>query len=136
MSALHRDGHEFPVDLSIAMIHTDGEPGFSAFLRDITARKQAEAVHERLAAIVEHTHDAIFSKSPDGRIVSWNRGAQQLFGYSEHEAVGRPVLMLVPDRLADEERQMLAQVRDQKRSALFETLRRGRGGRGRVVHHP
>jgi PAS domain S-box-containing protein len=128
MSALHRDGHEFPVDLSIAMIHTDGEPGFSAFLRDITARKQAEAVHERLAAIVEHTHDAIFSKSPDGRIVSWNRGAQQLFGYSEHEAVGRPVLMLVPDRLADEERQMLAQVRDQKRSALFETLRRRKDG--------
>jgi PAS domain S-box-containing protein len=128
MSALHRDGHEFPVDLSIAMIHTDGEPGFSAFLRDITARKQAEAVHERLAAIVEHTHDAIFSKSPDGRIVSWNRGAQQLFGYSEHEAVGRPVLMLVPDRLADEERRMLAQVRDQKRSALFETLRRRKDG--------
>jgi PAS domain S-box-containing protein len=128
MSALHRDGHEFPVDLSIAMIHTDGEPGFSAFLRDITARKQAEAVHERLAAIVEHTHDAIFSKSPEGRIVSWNRGAQQLFGYSEHEAVGRPVLMLVPDRLADEERQMLAQVRDQKRSALFETLRRRKDG--------
>jgi PAS domain S-box-containing protein len=128
MSALHRDGHEFPVDLSIAMIHTDGEPGFSAFLRDITARKQAEAVHERLAAIVEHTHDAIFSKSPEGRIVSWNRGAQQLFGYSEHEAVGRPVLMLVPDRLADEERRMLAQVRDQKRSALFETLRRRKDG--------
>jgi PAS domain S-box-containing protein len=128
MQAVHRDGHEFPVDLSIAAIRIDGAPGFSAFLRNISARKHAEAVQERLAAIVEHTEDAILSKSPDGLIVSWNRGAQQLFGYTEHEAVGQPVLMLIPDRLAEEELRMLALVREHKQSTLFEAVRRRKDG--------
>jgi PAS domain S-box-containing protein len=128
MTALHRDGHEFPVDMSIAPVGTGDALKFSAFIRDISERKRAESAQERLAAIVEHSEDAIISKSLDGLIVSWNRGAQQLLGYTADEVIGKPVLMLVPDRLADEERRALAHVRNDKQSALFESVRRRKDG--------
>lgn len=71
---------------------------------DITDRKYAESTRSRLAAIVESSEDAIYSKSLDGVIQSWNKGAERLFGYTEHEAVGRPVTILLPqDRLFEED---------------------------------
>ena len=67
---------------------------------DITERKQAaDAVVRRLAAVVESSVDAIFSKDLDGTIRTWNRGAERLYGYSRDEAVGRSVKMLVPEDL-------------------------------------
>lgn len=68
---------------------------------DITDRKQAaDAVVQRLAAIVESAVDAIFSTDLDGTTRTWNRGAERLYGYTSDEAVGRSVKMLVPtDRI-------------------------------------
>ncbi len=63
---------------------------------DVTERKQAEIVLARLAAIVECSDDAIIAKNLDGVIETWNRGAERLFGYTEDEAVGKPVTMLMP----------------------------------------
>jgi PAS domain S-box-containing protein len=56
----------------------------------------AEEEHLRLAAIVESSEDAIISKTPDGIITSWNKGAQRIYGYSAEEALGQPISMLVP----------------------------------------
>jgi PAS domain S-box-containing protein len=76
---------------------------------DITERKRAEEAQIRHAAIVQSSDDAIISKNPDGVILSWNRGAQRLFGYTEAEAVGQPIEILVLPELRDEVKDILRQ---------------------------
>ena len=99
MEALHRDGHEFPVEMTITAVRIRGRYAFNAFLHDISRRKQAEQALRRLADIIEASGDAIFATTPTGEITSWNAGAEQLYGYTAEEAVGAALRMLVsPDR--------------------------------------
>src|SRR3954469_18346445 len=63
-----------------------------------------------LAAIVESSDDAIISKSLQGIITTWNKGAERVFGYSAEEAVGQPITMLIPDDRLDEEPAILARI--------------------------
>jgi PAS domain S-box-containing protein len=102
IEALHRDGHEFPVEMTIAPVRVAGRYAFNAFLHDIGERKQAEQALRRLADIIDASGDAIFATTPSGEITSWNAGAEQLYGYDAREAMGTSVRMLVgPDRPAD-----------------------------------
>ncbi len=78
-----------------------GVTAASAVIRDITERREAEQAQSLLASIVESSDDAIYSVSPEGAIVSWNRGAEQLFGYSFSEAIGLPASILAPGRELD-----------------------------------
>ena len=64
-------------------------------LVDITERKRAELIAQRLAAIVESSDDAIVSKDLNGIIATWNAGAERLFGYTTEEAIGKPITALV-----------------------------------------
>ncbi|MCY1064625.1 PAS domain S-box protein [Nannocystis sp. RBIL2] len=82
----------------------------------------------RLAAIVEDAYDAILSKSLDGTILSWNRGAERLFGYLAHEVVGRPITLLVPAERVDEEAQVTARIGAGDPLPPFETERRCKDG--------
>ncbi|MDC0723677.1 PAS domain-containing protein [Nannocystis bainbridge] len=82
----------------------------------------------RLAAIVDDAHDAILSRSLDGTILSWNRGAERLFGYLAHEVIGRPVSMLVPADRADEEAQVTARIGTGEPLPPFDTERRRKDG--------
>jgi PAS domain S-box-containing protein len=68
------------------------------------AESRAERSMHEMAAIVEYSEDAIFSTSPDGTILSWNRGAERLYGYSAEEAVGLPVSRLAPPERREESR--------------------------------
>jgi PAS domain S-box-containing protein len=92
-------------------------------LRTANERLRNEAIRGRLAAIVEFTDDAIISKSRDGTITSWNQGAEQMFGYSSSEAVGRPASMLFPNERAAEEVGILARIGLGERIASFDTVR-------------
>jgi two-component system CheB/CheR fusion protein len=78
---------------------------------DITERREAAEMSVRLAAIVDNSVDAIFSKDLDGIIQTWNRGAERLYGYSRDEAVGRSVEMLVPATLAKQWAGLMARLR-------------------------
>ncbi|WP_315927004.1 PAS domain S-box protein [Mesorhizobium sp. SP-1A] len=97
-------------------------------LVDIAERKVAELAMQRLAAIVESSDDAILSKDLNGTIMSWNRGAQNLFGYREEEVVGKSVTMLIPADRQDEEPRILARLRRGERIDHYETVRRRKDG--------
>ena len=76
-----------------------------------------------LASIVECSDDAIYGKTLDGTILSWNRGAERIYGYSAGEMVGRPVSVLVPANKPDEVPAILERVRRGERVSHFETTR-------------
>ena len=96
---------------------------------DVTERKRADEVRSQLAAIVESSDDAIISESLDGITESWNRGAQRLFGYIEAEAVGRPITIIIPEELRDEEKEILRRVANGEPVEHYETRRVAKDGR-------
>lgn len=83
---------------------------------------------QRLAAIVETSDDAIIGKSADGRIMSWNGGAERMFGYSAGEAVGQSIDLVVPPDWQEEEKRNLARVARGERIEPFESVRRRKDG--------
>jgi PAS domain S-box-containing protein len=97
--------------------------GIAVFFRDITPTKRAEREQARLAAIVESTDDAVVSKDLDGFIVTWNAGAQRIFGYTAEEIVGQPIGVLLPPDRPDEEDRILAELRAGRRIDHYETRR-------------
>lgn len=90
---------------------------------DITERKQAEEDKFRHAAIVESYEDAIVSKDLDAKITSWNIGAERIFGYTEAEVIGRPITILIPPELREEEQNILEKLRAGGRVEHYETKR-------------
>ena len=98
------------------------------FTRDITERKQAERAVALLATIVESSDDAIISKDLNGVILSWNNGAERLFGYTAQEAIGQPITMLIPPNRFDEEPGILKRIRHGEFIQHYETVRRRKDG--------
>ena len=83
---------------------------------------------QHLAAIVEGSDDAIISKDVNGTIVSWNKGAERLFGYSASEVLGKSITILIPADRLDEEPGILARIRAGERTDHYETVRRRKDG--------
>jgi PAS domain S-box-containing protein len=77
-----------------------------------------------LAAIVESSDDAIISKDLDGTIMSWNQGAERIFGYGAREVIGRPITILIPPDHLSEEPEILDRIRRGNRVDHYETVRR------------
>src|SRR5581483_5212070 len=94
-----KDGSEFPVEIGLTPIQTsDGVQVLSSIV-DITERKRAQDAIVQLAALVASSQDAIIGKTLDGTILTWNAGAERIFGYTAEEVHGRHVsLLAAPDR--------------------------------------
>jgi len=97
-------------------------------LEDITERKKAEEARSYLASIVESSNDAIIGKSLDGIIVSWNAGAERVYGHSAAEIVGHSISVLVPPDRLDEVPQIIEKVKRGERVDHFETVRMKKDG--------
>jgi PAS domain S-box-containing protein len=123
LAAVRADGEEFQVEASISQYEIAGRRMFTIILRDITERKQAEEMRERLSLIVNSSDDAIISKTLDGIITAWNRGAEKVFGYAAEEIVGKPLLLLLPPERAEEESDILGSIARGESVEHFETVR-------------
>lgn len=95
---------------------------------DIGDQKGAEEALTRLAAIVETSEDAIYSKDLDGFVTSWNRGAEKMYGYSAREMVGQHVSVLSPPERRNELGEMLAVLHRGESVDHYETLRLRKDG--------
>lgn len=124
------DGSRITVIVNIRLLKNDrGEMlgAINCFV-DITERKHTEEVSARLAAIVEFSDDAMISKTFDGTITSWNKGAERLFGYTAGEAIGKNITLIVPSDRLPEEDEFLERLKQGERVERFETVRKRKDG--------
>jgi hypothetical protein len=96
-------------------------------VQDITERKKSEEKIQSLANIVESSDDAIIITSLDGIITSWNKGAEQIYGYSSEEIIGKSVSILAPDKLKDETKTLIEKVKLGEKIQHYETSRLRKG---------
>ena len=121
--AVRTGDQEIQIEASISQYEIAGRRMFTIILREITERKQAEETRERLSLIVDSSDDAIISKTLDGIVTAWNRGAEKVFGYPAAEMVGKTMLMLLPPERIEEEAGILARIRLGESVEHFETVR-------------
>ncbi len=95
----------------------------------ITASKKDEEYYRHLATIVESSDDAIISKSLDGTIKSWNKGCEKMFGYTEEEAVGKNVSLIIPPEYIELENKILERIRSNEIIDHYETVRNKKNGK-------
>jgi PAS domain S-box-containing protein len=95
---------------------------------DITSRKEAEQAQRRLAAIVESSDDAIIGKDLNGIVMSWNPGAEKMFGYSANDMIGLPITTIIPPELQEDELKILETIGRGERVEHYDTVRLARCG--------
>jgi PAS domain S-box-containing protein len=101
LAAIRKDGTEFPVELSLATWFLDDKRYYTGIIRDISERKQAE---QKFRSVTESAIDAIISADHTGEIVSWNKAATRILGYTEEEAIGRRLELIIPERFREAHR--------------------------------
>ncbi len=97
--------------------------------RDISESRMAEKKMAHMAAIVTYSEDAVISKDPQGRILTWNNGAEKIYGYDSGEIIGRNISILVPHDLEGEEKEIISRIMAGEILDHFETRRKTKNGR-------
>lgn len=126
--AMRVGAHDYILKQSLARL----VPAVERELRDARVRRErrhAQEAFTNLAAIVESSGDAIISKTLDGRITSWNAGAESIFGYPAEEAIGQPIGLIIPEERATEELGFIENLRRGEMIDHFETVRVRQDGR-------
>jgi PAS domain S-box-containing protein len=128
---LRRHDGEYRWVLDIGIPRFDPSHAFLGYVGiavDVADRKMADEIRLRYAAIVESSDDAIIGVDEKGVIASWNRGAEQLFGYSTMEAIGRNILFLSPEDRPDDGQDVLKKVLKGEVLRGYETERQRKDG--------
>jgi PAS domain S-box-containing protein len=125
-----KDGRRVRVSLAVSPVRdaTGTVIAASETARDIEAQKLAERATAQLAAIVEFSDDAVVSKTLDGIIQSWNKGAQRIFGYTPEEMIGKPITTIIPPELQGEESMIMERIRNGLPVEHFDTTRIAKDG--------
>lgn len=128
LSARKKNGVEFAAEISLTPLKINGELFVLACVVDISERKAAEIVQSRLAAIVEGSEDAIISKTLDGIVMTWNKGAELLFGYSAAEMIGKEMILAIPEELKTQEQDIIRNISHGQTVSHVETRRLRKDG--------
>ncbi|WP_290597330.1 MULTISPECIES: PAS domain S-box protein [unclassified Archaeoglobus] len=121
-------------EFSLNPLYEEGKVvGFIGIGRDITDRKRAEERLAHLAAITEHTIDAVVSLDIDGNIVSWNKGAEAMFGYKAEEMIGKKFTILMADGMSEQCRENFRKAILEGYAKDIETVRLTKDGRKIIV---
>ena len=127
---VRKDGTVFPVSLTVSPIRAPGGAvvGASVICRDVTQQRESLATAQRMASIVEFSGEAIFGRTIDGIITSWNPAAESMYGYSSEEIVGKPINLLIPEDRTGEIEAILAKISAGRPVEHLETIRVRRDG--------
>src|ERR1700681_4282209 len=128
LAGRRKNGSDFPIEIMLSPL--DGGDGIlvTAAIRNITERKRREDELSRLASVVESSYDAIISLTPHGIILTWNQGAERIFGYSAGEAMGQPILFLSPPEPLVENPTLLERIERAETVEHYETIRLKKDG--------
>ena len=123
-----KDGTVVPLELSVSALSVGGTTKYVGMVRDLTLSRELALERKRSTAMIRSSSDAILTKDLNGIITSWNPGATRLFGYTDEEAVGRPMTMLFPAEMVDDEQVILRRIRRGEVVDHFETIRLRKDG--------
>ena len=127
LTGKHKSGREFPIELSLSTWKSESEQFFNGIIRDITERKQAvmrllDSEH-KFRSITETANDAIIAADQNGNILSWNKAAERIFGYTSKEVEGKSLTIIIPERFRkDHERGISRVVRTGKHKVIGHTV--------------
>ncbi len=128
-SVLRKDGEQVPVEIGLSALAAPQGTLACASIRDISVREQALTANQWLRAVVQSSDDAIIGTDLQGTIVSWNRGAERLYGYSAEEAIGSSAAIAAsPDGPHDQKR-VLSRVQSGEHLQHYEGVRQRKDGR-------
>lgn len=129
-TSLKKDGKRLKTETNASAIYDEsGKPeAIIAVARDITQRRLNEKKAHELAAIVESSQDAIIGKDLNSNIISWNKAAERLYGYTEAEIIGKPISILIPKDQPNEENEIMSKIKKGELIEHFETKRVKKNG--------
>jgi PAS domain S-box-containing protein len=110
LTALRKDGIEVPVEVSLSPIETDDGPQVLTTIRDMTEYRRAQEYRAQISALVEASRYALVSYTPAGVVLTWNHGAQNLYGWTPDEMIGRNVSVLIPEQGLAEHADQIARI--------------------------
>lgn len=123
-----KNGDLIPISLTVSPIKNNKGQiiGASKIARDVTERKKDDEKKAVLAAIVASTDDAIISKTLDGVITIWNKAAERMFGYTEDEAIGQHISLIIPSDRLQEETFIIGEITKGRKVDHFQTFHRAK----------
>jgi len=132
---LRKDGKLIPLSVSVSpIINSSGRViGASKIARDVSERQKSEEKDGILAAIIATSDDTIISKTLEGIITSWNPAAGRMFGYTENEAIGQHISLIIPIDRYKEETYIIGQIARGNKIEHFETIRQHKDGRAIAI---
>jgi PAS domain S-box-containing protein len=126
-------GRRVSAEMRMAEAEWDGQAAYLASLRDISQRKQAEAALRQLAAIVDSSDDAILATTPSGEVITWNPGAEVVFGFAAAEMAGQSVLQLIHEDRRAQLAAILERAAGGERIRQYETVCMNKAGQAMDV---